>query len=258
MKIILRAVFAAIILLCIVAGCGDDDGCPVCPTDPADQLSITGLIMFGGGFNVYAALDIQSISGETWPEIDSLTIIGRKVDLKNDYYNDTPMFQVREYIDSPVYSAGDTIDIVAFTPFGVDICRIQLLDYYDDRVSFYDWPSAWPFDTVDVGEGFEVAWSSDQLADGYRLRATYLYDSTGWNVRDLDTYRADTVLTVEPEENGYNGYWLVYVAPATGMRPDGRVASASGAGAVGWNVACRTEYSELTIYVGTGDPGGDI
>lgn len=254
---IFRAIFFAAALLVVVAGCGDE-GCPNCSADTSKRVSVTGLVMFASDVNVYAAIDIMSISGETWPEIDSLTVMGRKVDLLTHSYDETPVFIVRQEISDPVYSAGDIINIVAYTPFGTDTCRICLLDYYEDVASFYGWTVDPPYDTVDVGEGFEVAWSSQPLADGYRFRVTYVYDSTGWNTRGQDLYDTDTVFSVQGDQSRYNGYWLFYVAPAAGMRPDGSIASASGSGAVIWNVACRTEYAELTIYVGTGDPGGDI
>lgn len=257
-RYVIAKVALVVAALLAITGCGDDD-CPTCPSDdPADRILVSGEVTFLQGLRLTLSAEIMSTVGALQPQIDSLTIMGEPVGLTMEYTEDPPIMLARALIEEPALDAGDTVSVQAYTPFGLSTCRLVLFDGQSDTVYFPEWEDEYPFDTVDIGAGLEVAWNSLPAADGYRYSVLHIYDSTGWNVTSYDGYMTDTVFTIAAEENGYNGWWDFYVYAANGLLPDGNATNVSGTGAVKWKLVSTTPGKELTIYVGTGEAGGDI
>jgi len=252
-------IFGFIVVVLLITGCGDEDKCPVCPSEaPADRILVSGQVTFLQDLRLSLSAEIISTVGSLRPQIDSMTVMGQPVGLTMEYIQDPPLLYARALIEEPSGAAGDTISVHAYTPFGLSSNRLVLFDGRTDTLCFPGWADGYPWDTVDIGAEVEVAWNSLPAAHGYRYSVQHVYDSTGWNVTSYDGYVEDTVLTITAEENGYNGWWSVYVYAANGLSPDGGTPNVSGSSAVKWKLVSITPGKELTIYVGTGEAGGDI
>lgn len=248
----------AILPLFLAAGCSDKE-CPTCPPEvPADIILISGEVTFLQGLRLSLSAEIISTVGALRPQIDSMTAMGQPVGLTMEYTEDPPIMYARALIEEPAGAAGDTISVRAYTPSGLSVCRLVLFDEQTDTIYFPGWSNRYPWDTVDVGAEFEVSWSSLPAADGYRYSVLHVYDSTGWNVTSYDGYVKDTVFRIAAEENGYDGWWSFYVYAANGLSPDGNTANISGSGVAKWKLVSISPGEELTIFVGTGEAGGDV
>ncbi len=250
MRILILPLSLTIVLiaLALLFGCSDED-CPSCPYDPGERILIDGYMQFIEGIGFRLHFVIITTTGEANPEVDSMVIAGHRVELRRGYGVTTLIYFNGGIIDTTL-NWGDTADIVIYTPFGVDSCRLRLLS----EIEFWDWAQEPPWDTVDVNTGFEVAWHSVVGVSYYSVQ-TYQF-ATGISASSLNFMdeQIDTVTTVAAEENDVEGYWAFYVVGFGGTDMEGNTSDYSGSGAVVWRLFTRTNSRELIIYVDDGFP----
>ncbi|UCG60405.1 MAG: hypothetical protein JSV52_08700 [Candidatus Zixiibacteriota bacterium] len=236
-----------LIALTLLFGCTDED-CPSCPYDPGEKILIDGYMQFSEGNGFRLNFVIITTTGEATPEVDSMTVAGHRVELRRGY--DMTLIYFNGGITDTTLKLGDTADIVIYTPFGVDSCRLCLLS----EIEFYDWAQEPPWDTVDVNTGFEVAWHSDVGVSYYWVqRFQFAIGISASSLNFMDE-QIDTVTTVAAEENDAEGHWQFYVVGYGGTDMEGNTSDYSGSGAVVWRLFTRTNLSELIIYVDDGFP----
>ncbi|UCD64719.1 MAG: hypothetical protein JSW34_04595 [Candidatus Zixiibacteriota bacterium] len=223
MRVVFLLIFGAGLALVLTTGCGDDD-CPNCPQD-VDTVTVQKLRATGQVRQAYGNLYFEgSVRGpvNTVPEVDSVKIDGDKVDMELvvDRYSTSDIFWDLNYFAAESgLSSGDSVDVSVYTPFGVGICRVEVLDRDDDAVSFVDWQTSPPYDTVDAGSEIEVAWNHVERADWYLYLLSSLNDQ--FMVRDeVHGYQTDTILTISAEDNALGGNWVIAVSAMSGPYPE--------------------------------------
>ena len=205
----------------------------------------------------YLNFIIETLTGAATPEVDSMTVAGHKLELRRGFSLTVIYFSGR--ITDATLNWGDTADIVIYTPFGIDSCRLCLVG----EIEFYDWAQEPPWDTVGVNTGFELAWHDIAGVNYYSVRMHLVPTAVSTSSSDFADEQIDTVVTIAAEENDVEGYWTFYIEGFGGIDMEGNTSDYSGSGAVVWRLYTRTPWDELIIYVDDGivtavSKGGDL
>jgi len=242
------AIILLMMTLLFSGGCGEENDCVTCPPIPViDKLAVTGLALLRG-HNLTFDCEIVSLEGETLPEVDSVTVAGRLVDIQPWYLPVYPAVYGHVYFSDPSLSSGAVIDVIVYCAQDSGVCQVTLLDFYDDAVEFPE------YDTVELNTPFVVSWLSVVNADAYTYEITHAYDSAGYRVNEYTGYQADTSMSMSAQENGFDGIWTVEVAAVSEPDTSGWTGGFQGSEVITGNVICRTGLVKVEIFVGTGDP----
>ena len=273
----LRLIFATSLVIAavlIAAGCGDDD-CASCPSNVdtvtmtetiTDTITVTDSVPYDGpkvlvsGFfrvedNLLDPwLEIISTDGNM-PVVDSVVGAGEVMPSRIVYSNGTPYIQLDDRLSGNTWESGDTLEITVYTPQGSATCNARCLDKDADAPVFIDWSDTYPHDTVDIDDEIVVQWQTVQGADWYNYYWSHQYDSAGQRRSHFTWgYTSDTSVTIDNDDNGFNGYWDFYLYPIAGPHPEDAEGNFVGSPGIR-GVLLSYTYGDLTIYVGTGDPG---
>ena len=262
-----------IVAMLLAPGCGDGDDCPACPTD-VDTVTLTETVNDTVTINDTVAIDTRKIiiTGEAYtdsgdvrfwceinnpdgrmPQLDSLTLGGVKAEnLIPNYNGGAISLYTQDEIPEMGTSSGDLLEIIAYTPFGNGTCPLTVLDIWDDSCEFIAWEPEWPYDTVALSEEIVIDWYPKANADWYAYRLFHYYDSSGSRFSATEYWTFDTTLTIASENNGYNGYWEIYLFAVSGPTPDDVGGNFTGCDAINGRFLSLVE-SEITIFVGNGD-----
>ncbi|UCD64721.1 MAG: hypothetical protein JSW34_04605 [Candidatus Zixiibacteriota bacterium] len=243
MPIIRFSIIAASLILTLFLAFGCDDDCATCPYDSTEPVLVEGLIRLSNDSTIFVQFSVVSTTGEPRPEVDSMTVAGRPLSL--NYIVDVPNMFVRTEIYDAGFAAIDSADMVAYTPFGTDTCRLPLLD----SIEYIGWRTEFPWDTVSVETGLEVFWHAVPAIDHYKVRVVHVFDG---DATSSTFYQMDTSMVIPPEDNQYAGFWGFYVTAVGGRDSSGNMtAYTSGDGRVLWTLSSESPRADLRIFVDT-------
>ncbi|MFH1373057.1 MAG: hypothetical protein ABII79_04605 [bacterium] len=252
MKRLILMGLAAVLAVLLIAGCGDDDECPACPTfeQLGTMLARAGIIgdtiEFGGQL---IGVDNKML------QLDSVTLDGYQADiypLANGMMG--YWFEVLRSAALTGYQSGDTADIRIYTPHDVCTCEPVLLNVMADVPFVLDWSMNYPdCDTVDIATEITVDWHTVGNADWYVFYTLYMYDSLGITNVESDYFvgTTDTTITRPGSAIAYNGLLYIKVIAMTGPMFDATTGNVS-CEIVGGSIHSMAVHEGFYIAVGTG------
>ncbi len=252
MKRLILIALAAILVAVIVAGCGEDDECPTCPTSSQLGTMLGQVVIDEGQIEMYG--QVVGLDNKMLP-LDSVTFDGYQVEVDAigegwlAYWIGTS--QPDELTG---YQSGDTADIRIYTPYGACTCAPVLLDEDQDIPAVEQWGLNYPnYDTVDVQTEITVTWHPVENADWYLFLTGYEYDSLGLTEAESEYFMGttDTTITRPGSAIPYDGRLYVAVAAVTGPTLDATTGNIQ-CSIIGGSIHSLTHES-FTIYVGTGE-----
>ncbi len=256
MKVLRYLLLITAIALLVAAGCGEDNHTPTGPDDlgPAYKIEVSGGFIFRYDSSLSVECFVSNVEDTLPPELDSMTLGGTKLPLTIINSETFPQAYCYTNIIDTALTAGEEIEILAFTPYGTDTSMVMLFDYDQKAINFLDWSNEPPWDTISTGTGIALAWDPVYGADCYGLTAEYHYDSSGIRVLAVIDTLSNTAISISGWNTLFEGYWLFRVRAASGLTSLGVIDDFVGTGFIRGGLVSYTSIASILIAVKGDEP----
>ncbi|UCG60401.1 MAG: hypothetical protein JSV52_08680 [Candidatus Zixiibacteriota bacterium] len=251
MKVLRHLSLIMVIAMLVAAGCGKDNDTPTGPDDPGPsyKIEVSGGFIFRYDSSLWVECSVSNVEDTLPPELDSMTLAGTKLPLTIINSETFPEAYCNTNIIDTALTAGQEIEILAFTPYGTDTSMVMLFDYDERLINFLDWSNETPWDTIGTGTGIVLAWNPVDGADCYGLTAEYHYDSSGNRVLAVIDTLSNTAISISGWNTQFEGYWQFRVRAASGLTGLGVIDDFVGTGFIRGGLVSYTSIASIVIAV---------